>query len=216
MPTSRQRILAYIRKHRTASSADISCALGMTPANARHHLAHLEANGLIEVIGQQRGEGRGRPVQVYGLSRHTLEDNVALLASVLLEEWLTNLPPKKQEEHLRALTQRMANGGSTSNSTAGVQNASFPQRLTQAVERLNEMHYQARWEAGMVGPRILLGYCPYMKIIHHHPELCQMDVFLLEEFLGYAIRQTAKLQVSAQGLPFCEFLLRTGASSIVY
>ena len=212
MPTSRQKILAYIRKFRAASSADISRALGMSTANARHHLAHLEANGLIEVTSLQRGEGRGRPVQVYGLSRYTLDDNVALLSSVLLEEWLTNLPPKEQEEHLRTLAQRMALAGSTKNSTPGVQNAPLPHRLAQAVERLNQMHYEARWEAGMVGPRIILGYCPYTRIISRHPELCQLDAFLLEEFLGFAIRQTTKLQMSAKGLPFCEFLLRMGAS----
>jgi len=212
MLTSRQKILAYIRKHQAASAADISRALGMTPANARHHLAHLKANGLIEVTGQQRGEGRGRPVQFYGPSRHTLDDNVALLASALLEEWLTNLPPKKQEEHLRALAQRMARGDSTSSSMAGGQNAPFPRRLAQAVERLNEMHYQARWEAGVVGPRIILGYCPYTRIISRHPELCQMDALLLEEFLGSAIHQSGKLQASAQGQPFCEFLVRMGAA----
>jgi len=211
MPTSRQIILAYIRKHQAASAAGISRALGMTPANARHHLAHLEANGLIEVTGQQRGEGRGRPVQVYGLSRQSLDDNVAHLASVLLEEWLTNIPLKRQEEHLRALAQRMARGVSTSNSSAGGQNAPFPRRLAQLVERLNEMHYQARWEAGVAGPRIILGYCPYMRIISRHPELCHVDALLLEEFLGSAIRQTAKLQASARGLPFCEFLLRMSA-----
>jgi predicted ArsR family transcriptional regulator len=208
MSTSRQKILAYIRKHQAASAADISRALEMSQANARYHLAHLEANGLIEVTGQQRGEGRGRPVQFYGLSRHTLDDNVALLASVLLEEWLTNLPPKKQEEHLCALAKRMARGGSTSNSTAGGQNAPFPRRLAQAVERLNEMHYQARWEAGVLGPRIILGYCPYTRIIGRHPELCQVDALLLEEYLGFAIRQSAKLQASAKGQPFCEFLVR--------
>ncbi|PIW21058.1 MAG: hypothetical protein COW33_00190, partial [Anaerolineae bacterium CG17_big_fil_post_rev_8_21_14_2_50_57_27] len=46
MPTSRQKILAYIRKRQAASAADISRALEMSQANARHHLAHLEANGL--------------------------------------------------------------------------------------------------------------------------------------------------------------------------
>jgi len=212
MPTSRQKILAYIRKHQTASAADISRALEMTQANARHHLAHLEANGLIEVTGQQRGEGRGRPVQVYGPSRHTLDDNVAHLASVLLEEWLTNLPPKRQEEHLRALARRMARSGSTSSSTAGGQNAPFPRRLAQAVVQLNEMHYQARWEAGVAGPRIILGYCPYTRIIGSHPELCQVDALLLEEYLGSAVRQTARLQASAKGLLFCEFMVRMSAA----
>jgi predicted ArsR family transcriptional regulator len=208
VPTSRQQILAYIRKHQSASAADISRAMQMTPANARHHLAHLEANGLIQITGRQRGAGRGRPVQVYGLSRHTLEDNVANLAGALLEEWLAGVPPKRQESHLRILAQRLAQG----NSPSAGQNIPLARRLAQTVERLNDMHYQARWEAGAAGPRIILGYCPYARVIDRHPEICQVDAFMLEELLSLAIHQTARLQPSAKGLPFCEFVVRMGAS----
>lgn len=203
MPTSRQQILAYIRKHQTASAADISRALGMTQANARHHLAHLEANGLIEVAGQRRGEGRGRPMLVYALSRQALGDNLDNLAGGLMSELLDGLAGKDQDIRLRALAKRLA-GEYTANST--VQAISITRRLAQVIERLNELHYQARWEASASGPRIILGHCPYAGIIEAHPELCQMDAYLLEEWCGSHVQQAAKLQVSDTGLPFCEFL----------
>jgi len=178
----------------------------MTQANARYHLAHLEANGLVEVIDQQRGAGRGRPAMVYGLARHTLGDNLDGLADELLCERLSNLPVKKKGEYLHALAQRLA----TECSSSGMQNLPLTRRLAQTVERLNELHYEARWEAGAAGPRLILGHCPYARIIDSHTEICQVDALLLEEMLGLAVRQTAKLQVGERGLPFCEFMVVTG------
>jgi predicted ArsR family transcriptional regulator len=251
MPTSRQKILAYIRKQQTASAMEISRAMKMTSANARYHLEHLEANGLIEVAGQRRKEGRGRPLRVYGLSRTTLGDNLDNLADALLAEFLVNLPSKKREEHLYALSKRLAvsanelsgsslaspgqataghqagmaisaremSGSSTSGQRdlgqrdLGQQNIPITRRLAATVDRLNELHYQARWEAGAAGPRLTLGYCPYAAVIKAHPELCQMDAFLLEERLGLSVKQTAKLQPSAKGLPFCEFLVELSAGN---
>ena len=83
-------------------------------------------------------------------------------------------------------------------------------RLASAIERLNEMHYQARWEAGPEGPRIILGHCPYATIIDKHPELCQMDLALLSKLLGGELQQTAKLESGAGGLPFCAFMMKSG------
>jgi predicted ArsR family transcriptional regulator len=68
------------------------------------------------------------------------------------------------------------------------------------------MHYQARWEAGADGPRIVLGHCPYGTVIEKHPELCQMDGALLAKLLGGEVRQTAKLEKGAGGLPYCVFV----------
>lgn len=209
MTTSRQQILAYIRKHQSATTADISRAMKMTPANARHHLAHLEANGLVEVINQQSGGGKGRPALVYSLSRHLLGDNLDSLVNALLGEWLTDLPAKKQEERLRSLAKKMAQR----NPPSTTQNITLTRRLAQTVDRLKTMDYQARWEAGALGPRVILGYCPYARIVGGHPEICKLDAFMLEEMLGFSIRQSAKLQGSDKGLPFCEFLVVMSAEN---
>ena len=81
-------------------------------------------------------------------------------------------------------------------------------RLSSTIERLNEMHYQARWEAGAGGPRIVLGHCPYAAVIKNHPELCQMDAALLVILLSGEVSQTAKLETGAGGLPYCAFIFK--------
>lgn len=207
MPTSRQQILAYIRKHGSTCAADISSAMQMTPANARHHLAHLEVNGLIEVVHQRHAEGRGRPVSIYGLSRAARGDNLEHLAGAILDLWQADLSPEKRERMLRGIAHRLAAGGQTGSPGAARLTVPLTRRLAQAVDRLNELHYQARWEAGASGPRIILGHCPYAGIVESHAELCRLDAFFLEECLGMSAQLTAKLEPGRQGLPFCLFAL---------
>jgi predicted ArsR family transcriptional regulator len=79
-------------------------------------------------------------------------------------------------------------------------------RLTLAVEKLNDLHYAARWEAGAEGPRLLFGHCPYAAIIEKHPELCRMDAALVESALGKGARQTARISQGTGQVSYCIFL----------
>ncbi len=197
-PPTRLRILDYLRKQQTASVYELSSALVMTGANVRHHLAVLESNELIEVISQRR-EGRGRPVNVYSLSRRVLGDGLDALAGAMFASLFRETPEAAREAALRSIALHLG-GNDLPNPTTPP-----PRRLTQAVDRLNELHYQARWEAGIDGARIILGHCPYAAIIADYPELCRIDAFLLEQRSGALVTQVAKLQPSAKGYPFCLF-----------
>jgi predicted ArsR family transcriptional regulator len=168
----------------------------MSGANIRHHLSLLESNDLVEAVGMRK-EGRGRPKQIFGLSRRVLGDGLDTLSGGLLSLWLEGTSDEKQEAGLKSLASHLA----------GSIEPSLPlmKQVMGTVARLNELHYQARWEAGSAGARILLGHCPYTAIIADHPELCRMDAFLLEVRLGASVVQTAKLQVSDKGLPYCAF-----------
>jgi len=197
-PTSRLRILDHIRKQQTTSVRELSHLMGMSGANIRHHLAMLESNELIEIVGLRKGN-RGRPMQVYGISRRILGDGLDKLAGTLFDIWLGGMTTVRREAGLRSLAERLA----------GVTDLKEPimKRLVRVVARLNELHYQVRWEASESGPRLILGQCPYWAIISDHPELCRMDALLLETRLGAFVEQTAKLQVSDKGLPFCSFVM---------
>lgn len=191
--TTRQKILDYLKRNRTVSSREIARALQMTPANARHHLGILAKDGRVEVI-HQRQVGRGRPEKVYQLGSTYVGDNLSMLVEALLTE-------ADGKVEMEALGKRIA-GESDS---AG---ESLMHRLSSTIKRLNEMHYQARWEAGAEGPRIVLGHCPYAAVIENHPELCVMDAALLAKLLDGKVNQTAKLEKGAGGLPYCVFVFK--------
>lgn len=190
--TTRQKILDYLKRNRAVSSRELARSLHMTPANARHHLGILAADGRVEVISQRKA-GKGRPEKVYCLAGTLVGDNLPMLADALLTE-------AGGMVEMEALGKRLA--GDT-----GGAGLPLVRRLASAVDHLNAMHYHARWEAGAEGPRIVLGHCPYAAVIGKHPELCRMDAALLANLLSGNVRQTARLEKGAGGLPYCVFVL---------
>jgi predicted ArsR family transcriptional regulator len=95
-----------------------------------------------------------------------------------------------------------------SQSLAGFEQQPMPKRLSLLVEKLNEMHYQSRWEAGAEGPRVIFGRCPYAKVIAGHPELCKMDTAMLAISLGRPVIPLQKNEASLHGL--CPLLFKVG------
>src|SRR5689334_24504126 len=85
-------------------------------------------------------------------------------------------------------------------------NQPLAKRLNLTVEKLNQMHYHARWEAGSEGPRLIFGHCPYAAIIETHPELCTMDEAILKEWMGQPAKQLSK--IGKEGSSICIFAMR--------
>ena len=200
MLTARQRVLVYLRKQRNASSVQIGRALKISAASIRHHLSILITDGRVVLIGETRNKRRGRPVKIYRLSEKLLGDNLSLLSSILLNSRNKNLSNSKKQSSLKSIAVELADQIGRPN-----HNDPITRRLTNLLEKLNEMHYQSRWEAGAEGPRILFAHCPYAAIIDKHPELCQMDGFLLGEEIGADAHQLAKIDQKPGGITHCIF-----------
>jgi predicted ArsR family transcriptional regulator len=191
MITARHKILDHLKKNRFVSAREIARALKMSAPNVRHHLGILVSDGRAEVTSVRKREGKGRPEKVYSLSRAALGNNLAGLADALLAEAVSNV-------RMEAVGKRLAGEASFSGETS----QSIPKRLASALEKLNEAHYLARWEAGAEGPRVILGMCPYAAIIEKHPGLCQMDAAMLTTLIGRDTEQRTKLS------PVCVFVVK--------
>ena len=180
MTTARQKVLAYLMKTRTASAREISRALKMSAPTVRHHLRVLVSDGRLEMTSVRGREGRGRPEKVYSIPRAALGDNLSVLSDALWTEAGVSV-------RVEALAKRLAG-------ESNIKSQPVAKRLNLLVEKINQMKYHARWEAGQHGPRILFGHCPYAAIIVKHPELCQMDATLLKELYGDDMEQIAKIE----------------------
>jgi len=179
MITARHKVLGFLSRTRTASVREISRALKMSAANVRHHLRVLVSDGRVELASVREREGRGRPEKVYSLPRAVLGDNLSALADALLTE-------ADSRVRVEALAKRLVGESNF---------ASQPivKRLNLVVEKLNQMNYHARWEAGPEGPRIIFGHCPYAAIIEKHPELCRMDAAMLKDLMRQSAEQLSKI-----------------------
>lgn len=193
--STRQRILEILATRPTATADELAHLLHLTPANMRHHLSRLEADGRVIPVGERPPRGRGRPQRLFALPRRG--EGTDRLAGHLLEQVLPPLDAPQKAEFLRALAGRL--GGDP------IPARHITQRLAATVRRLNDLEYQARWEAHALAPRVILGNCPYAAIISEHPELCQLDAHLLENLLGDKATQLSKLEKTPLGLPACIF-----------
>ncbi len=200
MPTTRQRIMEYLKTNHQASALALSQFFQMTPANIRHHLAILEQDGQIEVVGQAEVAGRGRPTLLYMPTRQAENHNLEALTTILLADALERRGKKQRQAKLQKLAARLGAG-------AAAQGGSLPLRLSTAMQRLNELHYKAHWEAHTEAPHIILGHCPYSTLIERHPELCQLDGHLLENLLGVSVQQTVKCSRAPDGPAQCVFIV---------
>lgn len=180
MVTARQKVLTYFAKTRSASAREISRALKTSAPTVRHHLRVLVADGRLEMTSVQRGEGRGRPEKVYSLPRAALGDNLSGLSAAIWTE-------AGDAVSVAALAKRLAG-------ESDFKNQVISKRLGLIIEKLNQMNYHARWEAGAGGPRIIFGHCPYAAILAKRPELCRMDAALLKEMFGDEFEQIAKIE----------------------
>jgi predicted ArsR family transcriptional regulator len=192
--TARQRVLNYLTKNRTASAREVSRALKMSAATVRHHLRVLVADGRLEADAvREREARRGRPEKVYSLPQAALGDNLSALSEALLAEAGAGLKMEALAKHL----------------AGGVDFAGQPvaKRLNLIVEKLNQMHYHAHWEAGAEGPRVLFGHCPYAAVVGKHPELCEMDTDLLALLASRLVLRESKPETQRSGCPFV-FLVR--------
>jgi len=191
MTTVRQKILAYFNKTRVASAREISRAMKMSAATVRHHLRVLAADGRLEMTSVRGRDGRGRPEKVYSLPRTVLGDNLAALSDVLLTEAGSSV---RVEALAKSLT-----------GESNFASQPLARRLNLTIEKLNQMNYHARWEAGSEGPRLIFSHCPYAAIIEKHPELCKMDEAMLKEWMGQPAAQMSK--TGKEGSSVCVFVV---------
>ena len=202
--TTRQQILDLLAAREIATATEISQIIHITHANARHHLNNLESEGLIQVTGYRIPQAsRGRPARQYQLTTSVNDHNLNQLADVLLNKLKTLIPNTDWLDLIGSLAEKLI-----SNENSLDPNGSLSHKLNTSVSYLNTQHYRARWEAHTEAPRLILGHCPYKQIINHHPELCQLDASIIENFLGLPVEQVGKLEHTTQGLEICVFLVK--------
>ncbi|HMR98512.1 MAG: ArsR family transcriptional regulator [Anaerolineales bacterium] len=189
--TARHKILAYMMKYRISSAREISRGLKMSAATVRHHLRVLLSDGRLESASARVRPSRGRPEKAYSIPLAALGDNLPALSEALLAE-------AGRTVRIEALVKRLAD-------ESDLKSQPVAKRLNLVVERLNQMNYHARWEAGSEGPRVIFSHCPYMAIVAKHPELCKMDALLLEKLMGTSAEPLTTIREENSS---CVFVMR--------
>lgn len=202
--TMRQRIISYLSQHKGVCAHEISMALRVTTADARHHLAYLVRTNQIQVVGTRKENKKGRPVQVYDLSEFSLGDNLPALTGFLLDMLITDTGAIGIEQIMQKLASKMLPDFFVQ------EEKNLTKKLAALILVLNKRGYQAKWEAHITAPRIIFDHCPYKQIIQKHPEICMLDRYILKQSLKSEILQTACLEKNLMGTESCLFEILPG------
>jgi predicted ArsR family transcriptional regulator len=192
------KILEFLRNHPPASTNEISSTLLLTKADIRYHLKNMLKVGIVSRRIKHLDFGAGRPGYLYTTSRPNPDSGYTLLAgicaNVLLIEPANGLIGKQD------IANGLANGFHDDTSTGA-------QRLGMVVQYLSKLGYQSIWEARSDHPVIYFRNCPYLDLAMKQPDLCLVDLVLVEQLTGWKCEQNRRIRDDFSQISSCKFSL---------
>lgn len=172
-----------ILKRQGESTVDqLAGMLDLTPVTVRHHLDILRADGLVEASAIRRRRGPGRPRFIYTLTAEAADcfpqcyDN---LANELLDQIQTRLGKQDTRDILNAIAAKRLEQAPKQDLSL-----SLEKRLKHTAAYLTEQGFIATWGKETGNWFIRICNCLYQKVSSHHPELCSIDLLVLEQLSG--------------------------------
>jgi predicted ArsR family transcriptional regulator len=193
--STRQRILDLLSIQGRASTAELSRAISVTQADIRYHISRMVKEGLVVPVKPKQSGRRGRPSRRYQLAIKSKQDNYDILVRALLTMMRVNGSREELEDLLARIAKQIPG--------KFMPGGPLGQRLVQAVEQLNMLDYQARWEAHVSEPKIIFENCPFATLRPDFPEICTVDINLLVNLLGEKVLQVESSAHLSNG--FCQF-----------
>ncbi len=200
--STRQKVLQTLLKEHRCSIVELADAVEINPISVRHHIAKLQADGLV--ASDEERHGVGRPRQVFYLTELGLEEfptRYLRLTIRLLEQLKRNLPPKMVDQ---LFSQMAADLVEEYAQLAKQQGMNIEQRLELVSELLKDEGFDLEWEKKGNQYFIREISCPYLHVGQNHPEICVIDQTLISTVLDLP---TEKVKCILDGDNQCTFVV---------
>lgn len=200
--STRQKVLQTLLKEHRCSIVELADAVEINPISVRHHIAKLQADGLV--TSDEERHGVGRPRQVFYLTELGLEEfptRYLRLTIRLLEQLKRNLPPKMVDQ---LFSQMAADLVEEYAQVAKQQGMNIEQRLDLVSDLLKDEGFDLEWEKKDNQYFIREISCPYLHVGQNHPEICVIDQTLISTVLDLP---TEKVQCILDGDNQCTFVV---------
>lgn len=209
MLTSRERILAHLKRSPGAGVDALTKALGLAPMTIRQHLARMDGEGLVEATSERRPTGR--PAHVFHLTAKgddQFPKAYDRLASLLIDE-LAELDPAVlaglSTPDRRALLLRRLAHRAAEPRLDRLQRLDGKERALAAAAILQE-------ESGFIQTReISWGLdvrdynCIYRRVAEEHHDICTFHVEYVSWLTGAEVELT---ESHCNGASACCFMVR--------
>ncbi|MEE9276991.1 MAG: winged helix-turn-helix transcriptional regulator [Dehalococcoidia bacterium] len=206
MHSSRERILAHLKRDPGSSVETLAQTLDLAPMTIRQHLANMAAEGLLEAETQRRPTGR--PAYVYSLTAKGKEwfpKAYDRLAAVLLEdatsaeaEDLSGLPPdERQARFFRRIAARAADAH-----RAQLDGLHGQERVEAVVAILRDESGFTELTLNGNSAEILEYNCVYQRVAEGHNEVCTFHT----EYVSQLVAAPVELEAcQCNGATACRF-----------
>jgi DeoR family suf operon transcriptional repressor len=208
MQTTKQQILALLKRTGSATVEEAAGALSVASMTARQHLVGLERDGLVAAEKVRRSNGR--PHYLYTLTskgEETFPRHYDLLAQVLLDE-VAALDPRDIESRTPAekrslLVQRTADR-LAERYRLQVEGRSLEARVAGVTAVLQSIGGFAEWLATEGGYEIRDYNCVFSRLMPETANGCEWHVRLLNQLLKWPVRHEHVVEGRVQ---CCRYLI---------
>lgn len=178
--TTRERVLYTLLSQQRCTINELAEAVEINPISVRHHIARLEAEGLV--TSEEERHGVGRPRRLYFLTEQGLErfpSRYMKLTIRLLEQLKDSMPEPMVNKLFTQMAEDLAAEVKTEASGLNIE-----QRLDLVTSMLSDEGFTVEWEKQ--GSQYLIREisCPYYRVGQNHPEVCSMDQTLISSVLA--------------------------------
>lgn len=198
--STRDKVLQTLLSRQRCTINELAEAVEINPISVRHHIARLEADGLVTSAEERHGVGR--PRRLYYLTEHGLErfpSRYMKLTIRLLEQLKGSMPEPMINRLFTQMAKEMA--AEYEQEASGL---SIEQRLDLVTGLLSSEGFTVEWERQ--GEQYLIREisCPYYHVGQSHPEVCTVDQTLISAVLDVPAE---KVQCVLNGDAHCSYVV---------
>lgn len=184
MTDTRQDILRILRERGQADINELAETLGLSPVTVHYHINVLQRDGLLEVKALRQGVGR--PKNVFAL-RDAAYEKFPQSYHRLSDRLLDLLKSRLTEADIQQLFERIGQDIAAEHAT-DLNGKSLEKKIETLVGLLGEEGFMSRLEKVGVDQFVLTQYnCPYQYVVTRHPEVCELDLQLMNSALGTSV-----------------------------
>jgi DeoR family suf operon transcriptional repressor len=197
---TRERVMHTMLVRERCTINELADAVEINPISVRHHIAKLEAEGLV--ISDEERHGVGRPRRMYYLTekgREQFPTRYIRLTLRLLEQLKETLPSPVVERLFTQIALEMASGYRSE-----AEGLSTEQRLELVRRLLTSEGFDVEVEKKDDNYLIRESNCPYYHVGQNHPEVCSVDQTVISTILEIPAQ---KIQCMLNGDAHCTYVI---------
>lgn len=200
MKSTRERVLQTLSAHPRSTILEIASEVGINAISVRHHITHLQANGLVAT--EEERHGVGRPRMVYLLTESGMEHfptGYLRLTGNLLDHLKQSVSPDELDGIFKSIADKI-----TSEYKPSLSRLNLEQKLELLTQVMAKEGFDIQWKHIGSQYEIREVACPFYRIGKNHPEVCLFDRTLISNILSIP---QEKIQTQHLADALCTFIV---------